>query len=446
MLKRLRRKFIVIVMFLVGTVLVAVLGSTYVNAWQTQRGLVDESLNRGLRNDFGMGPGQWHFDQYSLEYWQDLFDSLDDMDGLDDSYDDGFLLLDSENLQNDHMRGGLLSMVLDVDQYGIIQYVNDAPVSLESSTIVTVVNRVLAGTQTEGYDTRLHVAWKSAPVGSYTRIALVDTSSSDSVLRTQAINDIGIVCAALVALAIITWWLSKWALRPVEEAWEQQRRFVADASHELKTPLAVILANTQILQKHEGVSDDAMRWVESTADEAEHMKALVGDLLQLARADESATSSSTNVMRHEDIDLSEMVEAASLEFDAVAFERGCMLDTQVDEGIHLTGDPEWVDRLVRILIDNACKYGEKGSTVTVRLAKVPGGSQLTVHNVGNPIDEEDLPHVFERFYRSDKARSRGGEGGFGLGLAIAKSIADAHGGTISVTSTEQEGTTFSVRF
>ena len=446
MLKRLRRKFIVIVMFLVGTVLVAVLGSTYVNAWQTQRNLVDESLARGLRNDFGMGPGQWHFDQYSLEYWQDLFDSLDEPDDSDETYDDDYLTLDSDDLQGGHMRGGLLSMVLDVDEYGIIQYVNDAPVSLETSTIVTVVTKVLDGTKPEGYDTRLHVAWKSAAVGPYTRVALVDTSASDAVLRTQAVNDIGIVCAALAVLAVITWWLSKWALRPVEEAWEQQRRFVADASHELKTPLAVILANSQILQKHEGVSDDAMRWVESTADEAEHMKALVGDLLQLARADESATSSSTNVMRHEDIDLSELVEAASLEFDAVAFERGCMLDTQVDEGIHLMGDPEWIDRLVRILVDNACKYGAKGSAVTVRLARIPAGSQLTVHNEGNPIDEEDLPHVFERFYRSDKARSRGGEGGFGLGLAIAKSIVDAHGGTISVASSEQEGTTFTVRF
>ena len=100
---------------------------------------------------------------------------------------------------------------------------------------------------------------------------------------------------------------------------------------------------------------------------------------------------------------------------------------------------------MRILIDNACKYAEKESTVTVRLEAAPSGSTLSVHNMGNPIDPEDLPHVFERFYRSDKARSRGGEGGFGLGLAIAKSIADAHGGTISVTSTAQDGTTFTVR-
>ena len=299
--------------------------------------------------------------------------------------------------------------------------------------------------KTEGYDTKQHVAWKSSELGSYTRIALVDTSSSDSVLRTQAIGNVGIICAALLALWLITWWLSSWALKPVEEAWNQQRRFVADASHELKTPLAVILANTQILQTHTGVSEDAMRWVESTADEAEHMKALVGDLLQLARADESAAGGSANAMRHEDIDLSEMVETAALEFDAVAFERGCMLETSIDEGIHLNGDPEWIERLVRILIDNACKYAEKESTVTVRLEAAPSGSTLSVHNMGNPIDPEDLPHVFERFYRSDKARSRGGEGGFGLGLAIAKSIADAHGGTISVTSTAQDGTTFTVR-
>ena len=445
MLKRLRRKFIVIVMCLVGAVLVAVLGSSYVNAWQTQRNLVNESLEHGLRNDFGMGPGQWQFDHYDLEYWQNLIDNYDDPIELNDD-DDLFEYMRFEGEPGDNqIRGGLLSLVIDVDASGTIKYVNDAPVSLDSSTIASVVSEVLSNGKTEGYDTKQHVAWKSSELGSYTRIALVDTSSSDSVLRTQAIGNVGIICAALLALWLITWWLSSWALKPVEEAWNQQRRFVADASHELKTPLAVILANTQILQTHTGVSEDAMRWVESTADEAEHMKALVGDLLQLARADESAAGGSANAMRHEDIDLSEMVETAALEFDAVAFERGCMLETSIDEGIHLNGDPEWIERLVRILIDNACKYAEKESTVTVRLEAAPSGSTLSVHNMGNPIDPEDLPHVFERFYRSDKARSRGGEGGFGLGLAIAKSIADAHGGTISVTSTAQDGTTFTVR-
>lgn len=415
MLKRLRRKFIIIVMALVGTVLVAVLGSTYLATAHSQRQLIEVSLERSIIGGMSTRP----------------------MFGGERPRDD-----------DDGMRfGGLLSLLVDVNDEGIVLQVSDAPVIINTDVLDDVITRVVVNGELSGRDARSHIAWQSSELeDGGMRIAIVDTSSSDTILREQAIKDLQIICIALIALFAITWWLSGWALRPVERAWEQQRRFVADASHELKTPLAVILANTQILQKHEGVSDDAMHWIESTSDEAQHMNSLVQDLLQLARADETVAGSSSSSLRHEDIDFSEMVESAALEFDAVAFERGCMLDAQVDEGIHISGDPEWLERMVRILIDNATKYGKEGTNVDVALSKTGSHVTLTVHNDGNPIDPEDLPHVFERFYRSDKARSREGEGGFGLGLAIAKGIADAHGAEISVASTQEAGTTFKVIF
>ena len=410
MLKRLRRQFVLIVMALVGTVLVGVLGSSYLATYQTQRQLIDRSLERILAGGMNDRP-----------------------------------VMGNGRPQEDGRMGMMLGLLVEINSNGIVLEVSDSPVIINTEVLSDVIDRVIDEGETAGDDSSTHISWDSTELdGGGWRIALVDTTSSDTILREQAIKDIGIICIALIALFAISWWLSSWALRPVEQAWDQQRRFVADASHELKTPLAVILANSQILQGHEGVSEDAMRWVDSTADEATHMKALVNDLLQLARADEAGASGSANAMRHEDIDLSEMVESAALEFDAVAFERGCMLESEVEDGLHIQGDPKWMERLVRILIDNACKYGERGSEVSVRLTQVGGHPTLSVHNMGNPIDEEDLPHVFERFYRSDKARSREGEGGFGLGLAIAKGIADAHGGTISVTSTEAEGTTFKV--
>lgn len=414
MLKRLRRKFIIIVMTLVGTVLVAVLGSTYLATYQTQRQMIEGSLQRSIRGGMDERP---------------TFGGMRPRDN------------------DDTIMGGYLSLLVDVSDAGIVLESSDAPVIINAQTLADVIEQVLADEASSGRDATAHIAWESLTLDDdVTRIAIVDTSSSDALLRQQAIKDIQIVCVALAVLFCITWWLSNWALKPVEHAWEQQRRFVADASHELKTPLAVILANTQILQKHAGVSEDAMRWVESTADEAEHMKVLVQDLLQLARADETVAGGSQSAMRKEPIDLSELVETSALEFDAIAFERGCMIDARVDEKISITGDPEWIERLVRILIDNACKYAERDTTVDVTLAKTGSHATLSVHNAGNPIDAEDLPHVFERFYRSDKARSREGEGGFGLGLAIAKGIADAHGAEISVTSAEEQGTTFRVVF
>ena len=218
---------------------------------------------------------------------------------------------------------------------------------------------------------------------------------------------------------------------------------MADASHELKTPLAVIIANTQILANDPAIPAESKRWVESTADEAGHMKSLVTDLLELARADESATDGLTGARQHEDIDFSELVDSATLEFDAIAFERGCEIESSIEEGIHVQGDREWLERVTKILIDNGCKYAAAGTQVEVKLRRAGQHAQLDVTNFGQPIDAEDLPHVFERFYRTDKARART-TGGFGLGLAIAKSTVEAHGGKISVTSSEAAGTTFTV--
>ena len=436
MLKRLRREFIAIVMVLVGIVLVAVLGFSFYGTYRTQRSLVDDSLRMSLSNPYGRFASGAMQDDLADEFW-DRFDTEDGDDWLDEQ-DDWF----GERLLPGEGRGGLSGLFMLINDQGVIIESNNVPVNMDSDTILSVISSVLVRGEAEGYDASLHAAWLSEKTDAGTRLAIVDTTSVDTVLTEQGRTSLIIIACTLLAFFGISSVLASWALRPVEAAWEQQRRFVSDASHELKTPLDVILANIQILQREEGLSDDARRWVDSTADEANQMKELVNDLLQLARSDESAAG--TMSMRSEDFDLSEMVEVACLEFDAVAFEHECLLDTQVTEGIHLTGDPDWMERLVRILIDNACKYGEAGTTITVCLARDGSHSRLSVTNMGNPIDPEDLPHVFERFYRSDKARTRSGEGGFGLGLAIAKGIAEAHGGSIAVTSTAEDGTTFTV--
>jgi len=412
MLKKLRHKFVAIVMALAGTVLVAVLGFTYFATYQTQRQLINDALERTIQSDVNARP---------------TIGGRPPADGK--------------------LGGGMLCLLVDVNDDGIIIDVSNAPVLVNMDVLNDVIQRVFENGELSGTDRSSHVAWLSADQDDGgKRIALADTSSSDSLLQQQIIKYVQIICVTLVVLFLLSWKLADWALKPVAAAWEQQRRFVADASHELKTPLAVILANTQILEGHEGVSEDAMRWVKSTSEEANHMKSLVSDLLQLARADATTAGESANAMRHDPVDLSELVEAASLEFDAIAFERGCTLEDDVAPNIAVQGDSEWLNRLVRILIDNACKYAAPGTSVTVRLAKEQGKIRLSVHNMGNPIDEQDLPHVFERFYRSDKARSREAEGGFGLGLAIAKGVADAHNAQISATSSEDEGTTFAVVF
>ena len=243
--------------------------------------------------------------------------------------------------------------------------------------------------------------------------------------------------AAFVVFFIISLFFSRWALKPVAQAWDQQRQFVADASHDLKTPLTVILANTSIIMEHpERTVASQSQWIESTQHEAENMQVLVNDLLLLAQLDEGKAEPV-----FEDLDFSDLVEGEVLQFESVAFERRIDLESTIDPGIKAHGDPSRLGRLVSSLLDNACKYADDGGQVDVELHQRGQNIVYTVHNTGPAIPPEDLPHIFDRFYRGDKARTHS-ENSYGLGLAIAYGIAQEHGGDLTVKSNEDEGTTF----
>ena len=234
------------------------------------------------------------------------------------------------------------------------------------------------------------------------------------------------VCACVwVAFLVISIFLARWVVRPTERAWNQQQQFVADASHELKTPLAVMMANNSILLSHaDETVESQRRWVESNQQEAHQMLDLVNDMLFLARPENAERQQVRDT-----VDFSELVERNVLQFEAVCFERG----------VGVLGDANRLQRLASTLLDNACKYAD--SHVSVKLSKENGQARLAVTNDGAVIPPEDLPHVFDRFYRVDKARVRS-EGGVGLGLAIAQEVAHQHGGAITVTSSESAGTAF----
>lgn len=250
------------------------------------------------------------------------------------------------------------------------------------------------------------------------------------------------VCALFLFLAISIFF-SRWALRPVEEAWSKQRRFVADASHDLKTPLTVILANNSILLSHASSTIDEERsWVESTQREARRMQHLVQELLELARIDEGVHAQEAVA-----IDFSQVVDGEVLQFESIAFERGIAFETEVEPGLRVTASTDAAARLVRILLDNACKYADPAEPVRIQLTRADGSAQLTVANAGPVIDAGELEHLFDRFYRADRARSRtdGDAQGHGLGLSIAHGIAEELGGSLAATSDAEHGTVFCCR-
>ena len=168
------------------------------------------------------------------------------------------------------------------------------------------------------------------------------------------------------------------------------------------------------------------------------MNGLVEDLLFLAKSDAARQE-----VRTAEVDLSELIQGCLLPFEPVAFEAGVQLDARIDPGLTLTGDEGQLRRLVRILLDNAVKYAGEGGSVELTLTKQQEKLRLTVRNTGDPIPAEHLPHLFERFYRADAARDRA-QGGYGLGLAIAKAITEHHRGKISVSSSLETGTVFTV--
>lgn len=267
--------------------------------------------------------------------------------------------------------------------------------------------------------------------------------------KTLAWTLIFVGIAALGALFLVNIFFSRWALRPVEMSVKQQQQFTADASHELKTPLTVILANMAILRSQLDASvGEQMQWIESTQTEAERMQLLVNDMLALSNPNRENVKYQTS-----DVDFSDLVEGEVLQFESVAFEQGVSLESSIEEDVLVIGNQERLARMVATLIDNACKYsgGIEGARVDVKLEVIESAGirrgerdvALSVRNNGPVISEEDLPHVFDRFYRADKARTSD-KGGYGLGLAIGQEIAQEHNGAITVESSQEEGTVFTV--
>ena len=218
--------------------------------------------------------------------------------------------------------------------------------------------------------------------------------------------------------------LSKWAVRPVELAWKQQRQFVAAASHELKTPLTVIMTNAQLMKSPEYSPEKQAKFLNSILTMSQQMKQLIEQLLELARADSAEPTAAL-----EQVDLSKVVSDAILPFEPIFFEQGLRLSSQLEENISVHGSAEPLRQVVEILLDNAQKYSSPGGAVLVALKRHRKGScLLTVSNQGKPIPHESLQDIFKRFYRADPARSR--TSSFGLGLSIAETIVTRHRGRI----------------
>lgn len=318
----------------------------------------------------------------------------------------------------------------------IVSGKTDFPIK-DGALMQTLLSRVYAEDVQAGVLREYHLRYYKATSFNAQSVAFVDISSQQATLRTLIELCIVIGTVSLAAFWGISWFLARWALKPVEKAWDQQRQFVSDASHELKTPLTVIMSSAELLQDPACDEENIRRFSGNILTVSRQMRKLVEQLLELARADNGQVKKVRQT-----VDMSALVTDSLLLYEPVLYEHGMTLSGTVEPHILCTGSGQYLRQLAGILLDNAVKYGMPG-VVTVELtASSKHTCLLTAENEGTPLTQEQTSKIFDRFYRMDTSRESNGS--YGLGLAIAKSIVTEHGGRIWAEPT-QRGNRFCIR-
>ncbi len=281
------------------------------------------------------------------------------------------------------------------------------------------------------------------PAGSgYVGVVLVGESiqPQQSALSLILILLLSIGGLTLLGAGLGGLFLANRALEPARLAWTNQQRFIGDAAHELRTPLTLLRADAEVLlRSREYMAAEDADLLEDIVTEANHMSSLATNMLTLARLDNNASH-----REHEVVNLTDIALTGVRRVQALARQEGISIQVESNDAALVIGDPLLLEQAVLVLLDNAIKYNRRDGRVTVRTAVKDKGALLEVSDTGIGIAAEHLPHLGERFYRVDKARSREA-GGTGLGLSIARSIAEVHGGTLSLTSVPDKGTTVTIQ-
>ena len=265
-----------------------------------------------------------------------------------------------------------------------------------------------------------HLTYIVEKRSDYTLVAFMDNTVTDGSMNTLLHHFLIVGGAAIILLFFISMLLSRRIIRPLEENDQQQKRFISDASHELKTPVAVIGTNAEMLAREIGDNE----WLANIQYETERMGGLVRQLLDLSRAENAEVAM-------EQVDFSRIVTGEVLAFETLAFENGKMIQSDIEDGIILSGVRTQLAQIVSVLLDNAVRHST-GENIAVSLKRQGHHAVLNMINEGDDIPHEKQEHLFDRFYRVDEARSGDGQH-YGLGLSIAKAVAEKHGGSISIS-------------
>ncbi len=397
MIQKLKWRFVLVLMLVVTLLLAAVFGAVYQVARTSARRTADEVLRKSLA---GINAG------YSPLY-------------------------DPQSDQVPHF-------TVSISPLGQVSLLS-GNLRVDDDLLLQICAACLAQEAAQGELAGFGLRYMRVSVYGELRLAFADMSFESSILHGLTR---GLLIAGTGALAVffgLSVLLSTVAVRPIRRAWEQQKQFVADASHELNTPLTVISSNLELMAESAALDPESQTRIERVRTESDRMKQLTDGLLALARAESGAQADRAAAARP--MDASALAMRQALLFEPLFFEGGFGFDYKIEQKLESRGSESQFTQLVSILLDNARKHAAPGSAVTLTLVRESRrAATLTVRNFGTVIPPEQLAHIFERFYRADPARSA--EGGYGLGLSIARAIAQTNKWTLRAESTAEQGTAF----
>ncbi|MBR4449629.1 MAG: HAMP domain-containing histidine kinase [Treponema sp.] len=269
-----------------------------------------------------------------------------------------------------------------------------------------------------------------------TLVCVMNRFSEMQSLKQLYLISVAVYCGSVVVALLLALFFSKLITKPIKLAFERQKRFISDSSHELRTPISVIDANLAVVLNEQPDN----KWLKYIQEENQRMGKLVTDLLYLTRNDQNRQR-----YHFDDINLSEAISNAVLPFESVIFEAGKKLELNIQKNVRAYADESAVKQAVTILVDNAIKYSNKGGHIKVNVFTDGSRKILKVYNTGSSIKKENLERVFDRFFREDTSRT-GPNNGYGLGLSIAASIARLNGGSISCDSDGLNWVEFTMKF
>ncbi len=428
MVKKLRRKFVLTAMLSLLVIIICIIGVINVyNYVQIQMG-ADEILTILSEND-GFFPDPVFMGMLKEEQEKKQNNSQkknsENTDGGPPPLPEGDMFFGNKTNYNRQMEMPYQSRYFWVrlSENGSVKEINTGHIAaVSSSDAKDVATAIYESGKTRGYyDNHYRYLVKQNDSGEYL-IMFVDCSrdfyNANRLLAMTLV--IGII--SLLAMLILVYMFSGKAVAPVVESLEKQKRFITDAGHELKTPLAVISANVDVLELEAGKSE----WTGSIRGQIKRMTELVKNMLTLSRMEEE----NIHVV-FSDVDLSQTIIENSASFAAVADSKNLKYNIDITEDIHILGDKNGINQLSSLLIDNAMKYSSENGSVNVMLSKDQRGKKaiFEVSNTCDSIPEGNLDRLFDRFYRADNSRSRD-TGGYGIGLSVARAIATSHGGDI----------------